>query len=85
MALPIGKEANEIEEDEAFGADDDSMMTYGLTAEQRVKMIAVIAAAPKRKLAKAAGVSDHTIDKVKSGEAADGVLQHLYEAALKIE
>jgi hypothetical protein len=78
MVLAIGKEANEIEEDETFGVDEDSTVSYGLTEEQRKKMIAVIAAAPKRKLARAAGVSDHTIDKVKKGESSDDLLTTLY-------
>ena len=84
MALPIGKEANEIEEDETFGADGDSTPSYGLTQEQKAKMIPVIAGAPKRKLAKKAGVSDHTIDKAKRGELSENALQGLFEAALRV-
>lgn len=81
VILAIGKEANEIEEDETSGADEDSTVNYGLSPEQREKMIAVIAAAPKRKLMRAAGVSDHTIDKVILGEGSVQVLQGLYGVA----
>ena len=84
IILPIGKEANEIEEDEAFGADEDSTVNYGLSPEQRAKMIAVIAAAPKRRLARTAGLSDHTIDNAVRGEVADSVLAGLFEAAQSI-
>ncbi|MGA7330006.1 MAG: hypothetical protein WBX25_37360 [Rhodomicrobium sp.] len=82
---PIGKEANEIEEDETFGADEGSTVTYGFSEAQRARMIAAIAAAPKRELAKLAHVSDHTTDAALQAEVSDRSLQHLYEAALKIE
>jgi hypothetical protein len=84
MTLAIGKEANEIEEDETFGADADSTLPYGLSPEQRTKVIAVIAAAPKRLLAKRAEVSDHTIDAAMAHTVSDQVLQYLYEYALAI-
>ena len=84
MILPIGKEANEIEEDEAFGADEDSTVIYGLSPKERARMIAIIAAAPKRRLARTAGVSDHTIDKARRGEVPDSVLAELFEAAQSI-
>ena len=81
----IGKEANEIEEDETFGVDDESVLIYGISADEKTKMVAAIAAAPKRKLARLARMSDHTIDKVRLEEISDDVLRRLYEAALKIE
>ena len=82
---PIGKEANEIEEDETFGADEDSTISYGLSPDAKARMIAVIAAAPKRKLMRTAGVSDHTIDKVTRGEGSDDLVRRLYEAALRMQ
>ena len=40
-------------------------------------MIAEIAATPKRKLARVAGVSDHTIDKAVRGEVSDQMLRNI--------
>jgi hypothetical protein len=63
----IGEEAERWEEDELFGADEDSAIGYDLSAEARVDAAEIIRAALRAKacthsaLARAAKVSEHTL------------------------
>jgi hypothetical protein len=65
--MHIGKEADRWEEDELFGADEDSVTKYGFSSEDRDKAIATIRQTLEScthfQLARSAKVSEHTIAK----------------------
>lgn len=69
----IGKEADRWEEDEEFGAHDDSVQEYGAGDDARAEAIAVIKSAlavkgcTHKKLARAAKVSDTSVQRATEG------------------
>ena len=66
-----------------LGADDDFTACYGLSVDDRKRMLAVIRSAPKRQLASAAKVSTRTIPATlaAANEMSDAKLRQLFEAA----
>lgn len=64
----IGKESDTWEEDEALGASGDSVVTYGLSGDDRQEIAALICAAPVRQLKAMAGVSADTIARVRAND-----------------
>ena len=65
----IGKEANEFDEAEAFGADEDDVTTYGAPPTDRLTMIATIRQVGVRKLKVGAAVGHGLISRASSGDA----------------
>jgi hypothetical protein len=79
----IGKEADKWDEDEPLGADDEFTVSYGLSLDDRKRMLAVIRSAPKRQLASAAKFSTRTIPATltAANKLPDAKLRRLFEAA----
>jgi hypothetical protein len=84
----IGKEADRWEEDSHFGADEDSAIAYGLSPEDRARMIEAIRHAVRieklgvKRLAKHARLADRTVTRVVAGDpiiSGDDILR-LYRA-----
>ena len=69
-----------------LGADDDFTACYGLSVDDRKRMLAVIRSAPKRQLASAAKVSTRTIPATlaAANEMSDAKLRRLFEAAASL-
>jgi hypothetical protein len=79
----IGKEADKWDEEEPVSADDEFTVSYGLSADDRKRMLSVIHSVPKRQLSSAARVSTRTIPTTRAAanEMPDGKLRRLFEVA----
>lgn len=78
----IGKESDSWEDDEVLGSDADTILTYGLSADDRAAIAASVIGISVRTLKAKARVSAQTIQKVAVGdtEISDAVFLRIAEA-----
>jgi hypothetical protein len=83
MIEDIGKEADKWDEEEPLGADDEFTVSYGLSVDDRNRMLAVIRSVPKRQLASAAKMSTRTIPTTPAAanEMPDAQLRRIFTEA----
>ncbi|MGH1573242.1 hypothetical protein ACRAWG_24455 [Methylobacterium sp. P31] len=91
LPVYIGKEADRWEEDEEFGADEQSVVSYGMGENARAETIAILEAALAMNgcnhatLSRAAKVSTHTLRRALDGTLHDpAALGRLVQAARPI-
>jgi hypothetical protein len=79
----IGKEADKWDEDEPVGADDDFTVSYGLSVDDRKRMVDVIRSVSKRQLSSAAKISTRAIPATleAANEMADAKLRRMFAEA----
>jgi hypothetical protein len=83
----IGKEADKWDDEEPLTADAEFTVSYGVSAVDRLTMLAVIQSISKRRLARAAKVSTRTIPSAETAASNMPVkeFRRLFDAASALE